>query len=155
MIHRRDALALGMALAGVLAACGGSDEEPKDLPMQRISALWANTDVQQNYVLRTEADWQAAWARHLPILVPPPSAPRVDFSRDMVLGVSRGTGSSGCDGLSITKVVEEAAELRVDFARAAPPPSGIACATVMVSLTDFVVVRASAKPVRFQQVAPG
>ena len=68
----------------------------------------------------------------------------------MVLGVTRGTGNSGCYGLQITKVTEHADDIRTEFVQSRP--TGIMyCSMALVPLTDFVVVPASPKPVVFTE----
>lgn len=147
MIQRRHVL-LTAFLATQIAGCGGGgDSEPVDLPQQRVRAAWAYTNLSETYVVRTEAQWQATWAKHEPRSTGD-VRPQVDFSRFMVLGVTRGTGPDGCHGLAITKVTEYSDDVRVEFQQSRPVP-GMGCSMALEPLTDFVIVPTSAKPVTF------
>jgi LPS sulfotransferase NodH len=140
--------AIGLALAG-LAACGGGEPfQPRELSTARMSASWAPTDLRQTYALRSDAEWQAAWQAHAPRTTPPAQRPAVDFSRQMVLGLTQGSGPNGCHGLSIRRVVEQAEQVEVQYAVTVPNGS-VACPQAIVPLTDFVVVERIDKPVVF------
>jgi len=71
----------------------------------------------------------------------------------MVLGITQGSGPSGCYSLLIRRIVEEETELRVEYSLSEPnfEPLIFLCATVMVPLTDFVEVPKSDKPVSFKR----
>lgn len=141
-------------LAWALSACGGSGTADVttavDVPFVRLQALWPAQSVEQTYVIRTEAEWAAAWSVHEPLIVPPIPRPSVDFGRDMVLGLSRGSGPNGCHGLTIVRVVEEASQRVVHF-RLSEPTAQQMCTQVIVALTDFVTVPRSDKPVVFRR----
>lgn len=140
--------ATGFALAG-LAACGGGEPlQPRELSMTRVSASWAPTDLRQSYALRSDAEWQAAWQAHEPRTTPPAQRPAVDFSRQMVLGLTQGSGPNGCHGLSIRRVVEQPDQVQVQYA-VTTSAGGVGCTQVIVPLTDFVVVERIDKPVVF------
>ena len=108
-------------------------------------------DVKQAYTVRSEVEWQRVWLTHEPLTLPKTERPSVDFSKDMVVGLSLGAGSNGCYGMAIRRVIEEQRELRVEYLSSTP--SGLAlCTMAIVALTDFVVVTKSDKPVYFVQV---
>ena len=66
----------------------------------------------------------------------------------MVVGISLGSGSNGCYGLGIRRVVEEEHEIRVEY-RYAEPAEWMLCTMSIVALIDFVEVPKSDKPVYF------
>jgi hypothetical protein len=147
MIQRRHVLFAALAATQLIACGGGDDTEPVELPRQRVQAFWSYTDLKENYVVRTEAQWQATWAKHQP-RGSEDLRPQIDFSRFMVLGVTRGTGPDGCHGLGISQVTERSDDIRVEFWQSRPTGTMI-CTMSLVPLTDFVIVPASAKPVTF------
>jgi LPS sulfotransferase NodH len=116
--------------------------------MTRASASWATTDLRQTYALRSDAEWQAAWAVHEPRTTPAAQRPAVDFSRQMVVGLTQGSGPNGCHGLSIRRVVEQLDQVQVQYAVTVPTGS-VACTQAIVPLTDFVIVERIDKPVVF------
>lgn len=151
-MNRRFAILALTAPSCLLTACGGSGTpDPVDLPFVRLQAFWPAKELQQTYSLRSDAEWQDAWRVHEPQIAPPAERPSVDFGRQMILGVTRGTGPNGCHGLTIVRVIEEFAVIRVEYRRAVPPPATL-CTQALVALTDFVVVARSGKPVTFQQL---
>jgi len=142
-------------LAAVLsAACGGSEPyQPRELNFARIAAFWPALDRKETYVVRSDAEWQTVWQLHEPLTIPKTERPPIDFSRSMVLGITQGSGPSGCYSLLIRRIVEEETELRVEYSLSEPnfEPLIFLCATVMVPLTDFVEVPKSDKPVSFKR----
>jgi hypothetical protein len=143
-------------LCATLLGCGGADEAPpREWPLSRVQAWWSIQDLKQSYAIRSEADWQRVWQLHRPQTLPEIERPRVDFSRDMVLGLSLGWGPSGCHSISIRRVLEEQHELRVEYLSEpalSTRPGVLVCTTALVPLTDFVVVMRSDKSVYFVQV---
>lgn len=147
----RPRLAAACLAAAALLGCGGGETAAlRELAMTRLPVSWATTDLRQTYTIRSDAEWQAAWQAHEPRTVPPAARPAVDFSRQMVLGLTRGTGPNGCHGLSIQRVVEHAEQLLVHYAVSTPSGTA-ACTQALVALTDFVVVERLDKPVSFVQ----
>jgi len=145
---RAPALAIVLALAGLVACGGGESFQPRELSMARLGVSWAPTELRQTYALRSDAEWQAAWQAHEPRTTPAAQRPAVDFSRQMVLGLTQGSGPNGCHGLSIRRVVEQAELVQVQVAVTVPTGS-VACPQAIVPLTDFVVVERIDKPVVF------
>ena len=142
-----------IVLAAALQACGGGSDQPFapfDIPTQRISASWRIQDVQQTYVIRTAPEWRAAWETHEPATIPRTAQPLVDFGNNMVVGLTLGAGPNGCHSVRISRVVEEADSIRVEYQRFPGPTSlPVACTLAIVPLTDFVAIKRSDKPVAF------
>ncbi len=138
-------------LAASLSACGGSGTfQPRDVPLARIAAMWATTDLRQIYSIRTDTEWHNAWQAHEPPTTPSTVRPTIDFSKSMVVGLTLGSGSNGCYGLNIRRVVEEETRLRVEYA-VSTPPVGAGCTQAIVPLTDFVVLERIDKPIAFMR----
>ncbi|MFN4117291.1 hypothetical protein [Acidovorax sp.] len=77
----------------------------------------------------------------------------MDFSRYMVIGVSRGHGYSGCHGLYFRNIVERASHIEVQFVHRQPEDDAskpaLMCTAMGVFLVRWVRVPLSGKPVRF------
>lgn len=147
--RKHAAVLASVLLSAALVACGGGEGfQPRELSMTRLGFAWAPTELRQTYALRNEAEWQAAWLAHEPRTTPPAMRPAVDFSRQMVLGLTQGSGPNGCHGLSIRRVVEQAEQIQVQYA-VTVPASDAGCTQAIVPLTDFVVVERLDKPVAF------
>ena len=143
-----------------LASCGGGDtaSTPKTYAPAILEANqlhWSDG----TYVIRTLVDWEAAWntaePRGFDLNGIPfrPALPPVDFSRNMVLGVVAGSGSSSCSGIAIETPKEEPGQLTVPYTVSAGIPSGAICAAVALQLVAFVVVSQSTKPIVFVRSA--
>jgi protease stability complex PrcB-like protein len=72
--------------------------------------------------IRTRDEWVAFWARHTRAQVQPPSAPAVDFSREMVVGIFLGERATGGYEVEITKVERGGSELRIHYRSMSPEP---------------------------------
>jgi hypothetical protein len=144
-------LAIGLLTLLALAACGGGhDDVPQERFFSRIEAPWAYTTLSADYVSATAADWNVTWHLHEPRWIPARAPVSVDFASDMVLGLTRGTGSSGCDTLTIKRVLETSQRLQVEYVRAVPLQLQ-GCSGNLTPLTDFVITAKSLKPVVFVQ----
>ena len=76
-------------------------------------------------VVRTQGDWDTLWKRHASIQSPPPPAPAVDFSREMVAGVFAGEKNTGGYEVEITGVEVKDSRVYVRYGEKAPPSGGI------------------------------
>jgi len=149
--HHRPFITLAIAL--LLAACGGSDTfQAREMPISRITAWWQSTSLNERYVVRSESEWQAVWKLHEPPTLPASIRPSIDFSSTMVVGLTFGSGPNGCYGLSIRRAVEEEFEIRVEYLQAAAGGPGVLCTQAIVPLTDFVSVPRSDKHVVFVRI---
>ena len=127
-------------------------------PEYPVARMWPSAE----YVARNEDEWERVWEEGRVMDprdagVPRNGRPFVDFSRYMVIGVSRGYGYSGCHGLYVRDIVERASSIEVQFVHRQPeddvskPGQGIGqmCTAIGVFLTRWVRVPKSGKPVRF------
>ena len=142
-------LPTSVLLCVVLSACGGAAEDTgQERPFTRIQEPWAYTSLSEEYVIQSTTDWATTWHRHEPRWLPAHDPLMIDFGSSMVVGLTRGYGSSLCDTLTITRVQETSQRLIIGYARGSSAP-GQPCAASLSALTDFVVIARSAKPVEF------
>lgn len=140
---------ISLLTAFTLGGCGGgSDDTPQQRAFSRIEAPWAYTNLSAEYVASTESEWNAVWHLHEPGWVPAQAPAKVNFDSQMVVGLTRGTGPSGCDTLKITRLTERLETIEVEYVQAVPLPYQV-CTASLSPLTDFVVTAKSSKPVRF------
>ena len=76
-------------------------------------------------VIRSRDAWAAVWGRHTRAQVQPPSAPPVDFSRDMVVGIFMGQRGTGGYEIEITRVERADSQLRVYYRSKDPEPGAM------------------------------
>jgi hypothetical protein len=118
--------------------------------------IGAGTAAPATFVFDNEADWLAAWKA-----VPAGfyqsgnvQIPLVDFNKDRVVGLSFGSGASGCQGFGIINVVQDNNEIKVLYFRSGPS-YGLVCAAVVVDLSGFIAIPKSAMPIKFIKYVVG
>lgn len=123
------ALALGLLIP--LAACavragGNVATDGATLPFSTVAKGFASGVLEPLQVaIRTREEWIAFWARHTRAQVQPPSAPPVDFGREMVVGIFLGERPTGGYEIEITKVERGDAGLRIHYRSKNPDPGAM------------------------------
>ena len=103
-------------------------------------------------VVRDAAAWKTLWAEHAALRVPPPPAPDVDFSRDMVVGVFLGQKPSGGYEAMLVDFRAGAEGATVTYQTATPDPDQSQI-TVLTAPYHLRVVPRTARPVRFKKIS--
>lgn len=111
------------------------------------------------FVARTSREWVDLWGKaefehgsHKPV------APNIDFSKYMVVAISRGIGADGCHSLTIYGAVEYSKYVEVRYAHrgggGGPVQGGgfTACTASIVRLQAIAQVPRSHKKVRFHDI---
>jgi len=121
--------ALGLLIplvACATVAVGDVPAEGAALPFSTVAKGFASDVLEPLQVaIRTRDEWVAFWARHTRAQVQPPSAPPVDFSREMVVGIFLGERATGGYEIEITKVERAGSELRIHYRSKSPDPGAI------------------------------
>lgn len=99
----------------------------------------------RNVVVRDEAAWAGLWAEHAG---KDAALPKIDFSKQMVIGVFRGAQPDGCHSTSIGAVDFRDGKLRVVHVDTVPG-QGVVCTMAIVHPSALVVVNRSDAPVEF------
>ena len=138
------ALALSLPLAAA-AAANVALERPSWFIFQSTSGI----DEPLNTVVRDQGAWEALWARLHARIGPFKPAPRIDFTKRMVLVTALGERRTGGSYVRIASVADDPREITATVVRSA---SGRGCAVTLAFTqpTDLVVVPASPKPVRWR-----
>lgn len=109
--------------------------------------LRSQVTTERNVVVRDEAAWATLWAEHAGKDV---ALPKIDFSKQMVIGVFRGLQPSGCHYTGVDGVNFEHGKLNVHYVDSVPGPN-IACIAIVVYPAHLVVVNRSEAPVEFMR----
>ncbi len=104
-----------------------------------------NIHTQRNVVIRDESAWATLWAEHAG---PGVAVPKVDFSKQMVIGAFRGGMPSTCHNSGIRDVSFRDGKLKVGIVDTGPAP-GVACGMMIVYPAHLVVVNRTEAPVEF------
>lgn len=161
-----------LAGCGALPASGAHTLREGPLEAVRLAMEFPGERVwpRAEYVARSEAQWEQVWGQGVSTdprneIRPRDGRPVVDFSRHMVIGVSRGW-SFHCPHLDIQAVFERPSEIEVQFMHLWPPPEELdeeerqlkerqgnnACHAGGTLLLRWYLVPHSAKPVRFVRI---
>src|SRR5919205_627256 len=96
--------------SGVMMACecGGPAKAavrstPKGV-LREWRGAYGGVSERSQRVVRTQAEWERLWAQLRGNEVPAPPAPKVDWSREMVLAVFMGERNSGGHSVSVRSV---------------------------------------------------
>lgn len=121
---------------------GGGDPSP--VTWNVVEQTWfSGIQLPETAVARSSAEWTALWARHTSQIIPPPAAPSVDFSSQMVVGVFLGDRPDPSHAVEIATIRSDGSTTAVDYrdvrfvssqAGACFFPAVVAQPTVLVSV---------------------
>ncbi len=92
----------------------------------------------QVFKIEAQAEWDDFWSRHQGNVIPPPPAPSVDFSQEMVIAVVDQAEPSGGYRFEITRIETIEGRLVVRVSKAIPGPD---CIVTAVITQPFHIVR--------------
>ena len=108
----------------------------------------SNIDDRRQVVVRTDAEWAALWRQH----APDRPRPKIDFSKEMVVGVFLGSKPNAGYSVAIVSTVAGNGALIVRYKETAPSP-GAVTAQILTFPYHLVAVPASAATdVKFEKV---
>ena len=107
----------------------------------------SNVDEPRQVAVRTAAEWKTLWRQHSPDR----DQPRVDFGRDMVVGVFLGSRTTAGFSVEIVSALVEQGVLVVRF-RETRPQSDRIVAQVITSPYHLVAVPHHSGEVRFENL---
>lgn len=144
---------LAALLLALVASCGGGGEPPvEDVPVVPVQgAYWYASWPVRTYVIRSQEEWQAAWAEVESIGNPPPPLPPIDFTQNAVLGASVGWAGYACTPFGIRKIQRTGDDHQVEYGFGQPPPADSACIAMMVPAYAFALVPAPVDRVTFER----
>jgi hypothetical protein len=102
----------------------------------------------QNVVIKDSDAWAALWARHTSNPTPGSSVPAIDFAHNQVAAVFLGRRTNGCYAVEITKVLEDASSISVEYLETVPQPDSI-CTQAITYPVHIIAINPSSKPVLF------
>lgn len=134
-------------LSGSVAALA---EGSKKLTFTSIeSGTTSGIEERTEFLIRTAEDFKTFWARHKSMESPVPSVPRIDFKKEMVIGVFDGTKPSGGYSLKITEVKHGSDEIVVTTKASKPKPGSM---NTQMMTQPYDMVRCEAAPGKLRVV---
>ena len=107
----------------------------------------SNVDEARQVAVRTAAEWKTLWRQHSPDR----DQPRVDFGRDMVVGVFLGSRTTAGFSVEIVSALVEQGALVVRFRETRPQSDGIV-AQVITSPYHLVAIPRHSGEVKFEKL---
>jgi hypothetical protein len=110
------------------------------VPFTGVAASqFSSVKTRRNVVVRDLAAFQKLWAEHAGGLASAPAAPKVDFTRQMVIGVFSDQAHDACYGLTIGSITAGDTGLVVEV-NEHQPRIGVMCAMVATNPMQLVTV---------------
>lgn len=138
---------------GLLTSCGGGGGPPiEDVPVVPVrGAAWYAEWPVRSYVIRSQEDWEAAWAGVKSIGNAPPPLPAVDFTQNAVVGVSIGWTGNACTVFRIHQIQRRGTDYQVEYGFGEPPPPNTGCVAIIVPSYDFALLPLPVGNVTFER----
>ena len=118
-----------------------------DAPRTVDKGEQSNIDEAKQVVVRTEGEWTKLWQQHSPDR----QRPRVDFSKDMIVGVFMGSRPTAGYNISIVSTFAKDGNVLVRYQESTPRP-GTMAAQVLTFPYHLVAVPTAAGDVRFEKI---
>ena len=148
-MHNLGALSLVIVSGLAASGCAGANPDATSVPFSTVERSGTSAvTTPESFVVRSQTEFNALWARHTANRLPPPPAPAVDFKANQIVGYFLGWRPSGCYSMSISRVIQTSDRVIVTYKEDVPPPGAI-CTAMMVSPAHFVAVPQSRLPVEF------
>lgn len=107
----------------------------------------------ERVVVRSQPEWEALWKRSAPSKSQAGAAPKVDWSKEMVLAAFLGSRSTGGYGVQIVEARQVNGKLEVRAEERRPQPGGFVTQAFTAPF-HIVAVPKSALPVVWKTAAP-
>ena len=148
-----------LGLVAVLGACAAHSESPKPMAFQplrqgRTSAIRASNVF---VAARSASEWEAAWRLpwtdqqgNVPASVE--AAPKIQFGREMVVGVVAHAAGDSCTSVEIVRVMQSSRKIVVNYKGYRHRPDEV-CLTSFFSPFVFVALPSDEREVVFEEMA--
>ena len=115
------------------------EPEPGAITFEIIVDAWHGGYSEQiSSVIRNEGDWNRLWQEVTATIVPPPSAPEVDFDKYILLAHFMGQRPSGGYAVEFTEVFVEEEKIYVTIQEISP---GLECGAVAVITNPYQIIQ--------------
>ena len=111
----------------------------------------SNIDDVKQVLVRSDAEWTALWRQHSPDR----PKPKVDFSKEMVVGVFMGSRSNAGFSTAVTLATTANGVLIVKYTETVPPPGAVTAQVLTFPYHLVAIPKADIKDVKFEKVAAG
>ena len=107
----------------------------------------SNIDSAKQVLVRTDAEWTALWRQHSPDR----PKPKVDFSKEMVVGLFMGSRSNAGFSTAVTTTTAANGALIVKYTETIPAPGAITAQVLTFPYHLVAIPKSDAKDVKFEK----
>ena len=109
----------------------------------------SNIDSAKQVLVRTDAEWTALWRQHSPDR----PKPKVDFSKEMVVGLFMGSRPSAGFSTAVISATAGNGALMVRYSETMPSARGVAAQVLTFPFHLVAIPKADVKDVKFEKGA--
>jgi hypothetical protein len=110
----------------------------------------SNVEDARQVLARTEAEWTALWQQH----APDRPKPKVDWSKEMVVGVFMGSRPNAGFSTAVTTTTAANGALIVKYKETLPPRDAMTAQVLTFPFHLVAIPKSDAKGVKFDKVLP-
>ena len=107
----------------------------------------SNIDAARQVLVRTDAEWTALWRQHSPDR----AKPKVDFSKEMVVGLFMGSRSNAGFSTAVTTTTAANSALIVKYTETIPAPGAITAQILTFPYHLVAIPKSDVKDVKFEK----
>lgn len=109
----------------------------------------SNVDEAKQVLARTEAEWTALWQQH----APDRPKPKVDFTKEMVVGIFMGSRPNAGFSTAVTMTTAANGALIVKYTETMPPRDAMTAQVLTFPFHLVAIPKSDAKGVKFEKTA--
>lgn len=135
-------LAIVVMFCDTNSLCAGDKEMP--VKFEAIPAIGSTSGIDKptQQTVSTVTAWEAFWKQHTRFERTKPPVPKVDFDKEIVIVVARGSLPSGGYSLKLTRIIRTKNGVEVHYEEGNPAPGG----TYTSSIVSPIEIVRLAKP---------
>jgi hypothetical protein len=142
------AVIFALAAAFLQATAPPGKARPPYMPRTIEKGDQSNVEDAKRVLVRTEAEWATLWQQH----APDRPMPKVDFSKEMVVGVFMGSRPNAGFSTGVTMTTTGNGALIVKYTETAPLAGAITAQILTFPYHLVAIAKADVKDVKFEKV---
>jgi hypothetical protein len=124
--------------------------QPAPQPRTLEKGDQSNVEDARQVLVRTDAELRQLWAQHSPDR----PMPKVDFSREMVVGVFMGSRPNAGFSTAVVSATAANGALMVRYSETRPPAGSISAQILTFPYHLVAIPKADVKDVKFEKIVP-
>jgi hypothetical protein len=143
-------IALALALAAALLQPPPQPPVPPSTPRTIEKGDQSNVEDAKQVLVRTDAEWTALWQQH----APDRPKPKIDFAKEMVLGIFMGSRPNAGFSTAVTMTTAANGALIVKYKETAPARDAMTAQVLTFPFHLVAIPKSDATTVKFEKAQP-